>query len=561
MNLESLIQIQYCYEGILHVISFGLLLYSHIPTALVAILFAFFLVYKKRNTASISLFIVCLCFALWCFLDLTTWFSFMGARNTMFTWSLVDLTGLIFFFFSYRFLFTFINDYDLPRWQKITGLCLILPTALTTLLGLNLKGFDANLCEATEQSFVTFYPYLVQLIFIFSCICLGISSFRSAAGRTKQAYILFATLGISIFLIFFFTATFVVKLLIEYTTLNQAYNFTIYGLFGMPILLILLGYLIVQYRAFNIKLIGAQAIIATLVFLDGSQAIFSSSQAELVVNIITILLVILFGSFLIRSVKQEIAARERNELLAKELAGANARLRELDRQKSEFVSIASHQLRSPLTSIRGYASMLMEGSYGKMPAKIADVVSRIQESSSYMALSIEDFLNVSRIEQGRMKYECVDTNLIEMTEKIVDELRGPALKKGLVLLFRSKCESKGIANVDPGKMRQIIYNVIDNSLKYTLKGSITVTVQDDVPASKLSIAVTDTGVGMSEETLGRLFDKFVRARNANTVNVSGTGLGLFVARQMIKEMRGTVTASSEGEGKGSTFTIEVPLKD
>jgi len=477
----------------------------------------------------------------------------------MFTWSLIDLFGLFLFFFAYRFLYAFITGSDLPVWQTAIGIILIVPTAITTFLGANLVGFESNICEVVESPAVVAYSYLVQILTILAVTVLAIWSYRKTSKKIERQKIVLATLGILLFLSFFFLANFLVALLVNYTVVEYAYNFSIYGLFGMPILLMFLGYLIVKYKAFSIKMLGAQALILALVLIDASQIFFSSSRAEFVVNLLTLFLVIIFGYFLIKSVKLEIAARERNEELAKDLARANTRLRELDRQKSEFVSIASHQLRSPLTSIRGYASMLLDGSYGKITKKAEEALGRIQESSSFMALSIEDFLNVSRIEQGKMKYECAEINVVEMASTVVDEMRAAALKKGLTLSFSSECKSKGLASVDPGKMRQVLYNLIDNALKYTTEGTITVSVKDDLSRKSLIISITDTGIGMSEETMGSLFDKFVRAKNANNINITGSGLGLYVAKQLMRAMHGEVTAASPGEGKGSTFTITLPL--
>jgi signal transduction histidine kinase len=176
-----------------------------------------------------------------------------------------------------------------------------------------------------------------------------------------------------------------------------------------------------------------------------------------------------------------------------------------------------------------------------------------------MAMSIEDYLNVSRIEAGNMKYEMSDFNLKDLAEKIVDEMRPAGLKKGLVMVFRSDCDGGCNIHADIGKTRQIIMNLIDNSMKYTPKGAITVVAHDDVKNKKIRVSIQDTGVGMSKETLEEVFDKFVRAKNANQVNVTGTGLGLFVAKKMTNEMKGKVWAESEGEGKGSTFHLEFPL--
>ncbi len=250
---------------------------------------------------------------------------------------------------------------------------------------------------------------------------------------------------------------------------------------------------------------------------------------------------------------------EQLEVLTKDLEKANARLKELDKAKSEFVSIASHQLRSPLTSIRGYASMLAEGSFGKMTQKAQEAAARIEESAKLMAMSVEDYLNVSRIESGNMKYNLSDFNLRDMTEKICEDLRPDALKHSLILLFRTDLSSRAIVNADVGKTNQIVHNLINNSIKYTPKGTIQVFMRDDLKKKRIYVDITDTGIGMSQETIGKLFNKFSRADNANSVNVSGTGLGLFVALKMAEQMGGNISAQSEGDTKGSTFTFELPL--
>jgi len=260
-----------------------------------------------------------------------------------------------------------------------------------------------------------------------------------------------------------------------------------------------------------------------------------------------------------RSVKKEVRQREEIQSLASSLAQANERLKELDKLKSEFVSIASHQLRSPLTASRGYASMLLDGSYGKVTSEAEEALKRIEESAKNMAYSVEDYLNVSRIESGNMKYNYSDFNLRDETEHVCDDLRPQALRKGLVLLFRTDLKCQGVINADVGKTIQMVQNLINNSIKYTEKGSIRVLVRDDVVRKKIYIDIEDTGIGMNEDIKNRLFHKFERAKNANAVNTSGTGLGLYVAYQMALSMKGNITAHSEGEGKGSRFTIEFPL--
>ena len=306
-------------------------------------------------------------------------------------------------------------------------------------------------------------------------------------------------------------------------------------------------------------MIASQAILIALLILTISQYTFAESITSIVLTSITLLFTAIIGFILLRSVRKEIKQRTELEHLTQKLAHANEKLKELDKLKSEFVSIASHQLRSPLTAIRGYASLLTDGTYGKLPAKATEALERISESSKNMAYSIEDYLNVSRIESGNMKYNYSDFNLKDEAEKVTDDLRSQAIKQGLGLIFRTNLKSRGVVHADIGKTVQIIQNLINNSIKYTPKGSIKVLVRDDVVKKRIFIDIEDTGIGMNEKTLASIFGKFERASNANSVNTGGTGLGLFVAKMMAEAMGGGITAHSEGDGKGSRFTIELPL--
>ena len=316
----------------------------------------------------------------------------------------------------------------------------------------------------------------------------------------------------------------------------------------------------IRYEAFKAKILATEALIAGLGVLIVSLLFVQKIQDVQAIAIGTLILTTALGILLVRSVRKEVKQREEIEQLAVRLERANKRLKVLDKIKSEFVSIASHQLRSPLTSIRGYASMLLEGSYGTIPPKAKEALERISESSKYMVNSVEDYLNVSRIESGNMKYGLSDFNLKYTVSDVVDELRQTAMQKGLLLTFRSDLSSKGIVHADVGKTRQALHNLINNSIKYTERGSVVVSVGENKAAKKLQVTVSDTGIGMSEDTLDALFAKFSRAKDANKTNISGTGLGLFVAKKMIEEMGGTITAKSDGPGKGSSFTLELPLQ-
>ena len=330
-----------------------------------------------------------------------------------------------------------------------------------------------------------------------------------------------------------------------------------YGNFLVVLFPFFLSYSIVKYHFFNIKTIATEILVVFILITLFIQILLANSLFEMILRGTFFTLVAILGYLLIQSVYREVQTREEIEMLAEDLEKANVRLKELDRLKSEFVSIASHQLRSPLTSIGGYASLILEGSFGEVSKAVKEAVKKIFDSSGLMMTSVGDFLDVSRIEQGKMDYHFEIFDIRKLTELVVEELRPTAQKKGLALSFNTSENGRYNIKADYSKIKQVLNNLIDNAIKYTVKGSVTVGVSKKEESKKVLIAIADTGMGISKETLSKLFDKFVRARNANTVNVTGTGLGLYVVKEMIKAHKGKVWAESDGEGSGATFYVEL----
>jgi signal transduction histidine kinase len=341
------------------------------------------------------------------------------------------------------------------------------------------------------------------------------------------------------------------------TILLLVYNVPIQP-FGLPFValqFIIITYAIAEDRLFNLKVIMAQLFVLALWIFIFVRAYLSTNLGDQISNWALLAVTIFVGILLIRSVAQEVRQREKIEKLAKDLETANEKLTLLDKQKSEFVSIASHQLRSPLTAIKGYSSMLLEGSFGKLTKKIAGAVHTVYESSESLVLVIDNFLNLTRIEQGRMTYEKSPTDLKALTEHIVAQLLPNVEKKGLKISFEGSDKVDFTKEVDPNKVQQVILNMIDNAIKYTPTGSIQVKI-DQTVGGKITIVISDTGIGMSEATVAKLFQKFSRADDASKTNAGGTGLGMYLASEIMHAQGGAVRAESDGLGKGSRFIIE-----
>jgi len=334
---------------------------------------------------------------------------------------------------------------------------------------------------------------------------------------------------------------------------NDSRFISLAGTFQFPFI-VFAAYAILRHGLFNVKVAGAALLVLAISILTLGEIVNADSLVLIMFRAGVFILVLIFGISLIRSVVREVQQRERIEELAKELKVANERLKELDRQKSEFVSIASHQLRSPITAIRGYISLIIEKEFGDYPSTLKEPLDRISESSRLMIKSIEDYLNISRIEQGRMKYEMSRFDITDLTKTVVGEYAPIAEKKGLDLVFSGP--EKLFVSADIGKIKQVIANLVDNSIKYTPAGSVSVKASSF--KGKTRVTVADTGVGLAKEDIGDLFNKFIRARGANKINTSGTGLGLYVAKQMIEAHKGRIWVESEGKGKGSRFIFELP---
>lgn len=234
----------------------------------------------------------------------------------------------------------------------------------------------------------------------------------------------------------------------------------------------------------------------------------------------------------------------------------NQQLTELDHAKDEFISMASHQLRTPLTAIKGYLSMLLEGDAGDIKVSQYDFINEAYNGANRMVGLINDLLNVSRMDTGRFFLEQKDVDIECVVEEEINQLQNAAKTKGLYL----KLEKKGRVPhiwVDETKIRQVVMNFMDNAIYYTNTGGVTVVLSHD--EKNFIYEVLDTGIGVPEAQVSHLFEKFFRADNARTARPDGTGLGIYLAKRVIEDHGGEIIFRTT-PGKGSVFGFKMPLK-
>jgi signal transduction histidine kinase len=228
----------------------------------------------------------------------------------------------------------------------------------------------------------------------------------------------------------------------------------------------------------------------------------------------------------------------------------------IERMKTEFVSIAAHQLRTPMSAIKWTLRMILDGDLGPITGEQKDFLEKTYISNERMISLINDLLNVTRIEEGRHLYNLILVNLEDLTSNIVSSYTEIAKRKSLVLEYAKPEQKLPQVKVDVEKIRLVISNLIENAIKYTpVKGKITIIVS--VEDGRVQVAVKDNGVGIVKEQQERIFTKFFRGTNVMRMETEGTGLGLFIAKNIVETHGGKIWFESE-EGKGTTFIFNLP---
>lgn len=527
-----------------------LLYYSHLPVLFVALIFGLLILLKNKSLESRLLLAISSFYSLWIFVDLVNWTN-IDSRIVIVSWSFMNLLFLLVLIFLLYFSYVFLYRKDISARCLIIGslpvvlYAMILPTAY------NISGFDLAICEATQTHFEKILFHLLQTFYyLWLLVFLIRHTWHNSFSKILHRDTLFS-IGVAIFASSFYIGN-------NAAVYFDKWELEQYGLFGMFIFLSFLVILIVRYRAFNLKILGAQALVAGLIVLIGSELFFVTSTINYILVVSTFVLSVGFGIILVRSVQGEVRRKEELQIITNRLAEANAELRRLDTAKSEFISIASHQLRTPLTAIKGFVSLLLEGAYGKLEPSIADTLNKVYLANARLMNLVENLLNISRIESGRIQYQFAPAKIESILDELNDIFGVAAHEKGVVLNFKKGKKPLPMATIDAAKVREVISNLIDNALKYTESGTVTIEAVEE--RDGIQITISDTGVGIEPDDLPRLFHKFERGRNSAQVNVSSTGLGLYVSKRFVEAHGGTIIGESQGHGKGSKFTVWLPFQ-
>lgn len=520
-----------------------LLYYSYIPIIVIALLFSAYVLFASRSSLVSRLFLwISITYSLILMEEMFNWIATPAALIYL-GWQIEGLfLGLLPFLLVY-FTYVFIREENMPvKWQWALLVPLV-PILVLTPTHLNLVSFDLVNCEAIQGPLRS-YVYLVQAAGVVAAFLLCIQKVRQTEDKSERRKAW--TLGIGI--IIFFGIYILSNVFGDATLL---YEINLFGPIGMAAFLATITFLIVRYHAFNMRVFGAQALIGALTALIFAALFVRKIEHARYVIGGTLFFVIILGLQLIKSVRREVEQREHIEVLAKELAETN------DRQET-LIHFIGHEVKGFLTKDSGAFAALSEGDLGALPDNMKPFVEHALEESRQGADSVTNILKASNLKKGTVTYTKAPFDLAALVTDTVQKAKGTAEHKNLALSISiDPAGAPYTLNGDKENIgMHVLRNLIENSINYTLSGSVNVSLRKE--AGKIIFAVKDTGVGITEEDKARLFTEGGHGKDSQKVNVHSTGYGLFIAKKIVDAHDGTIRAESEGQGKGSTFIVELP---
>ena len=330
----------------------------------------------------------------------------------------------------------------------------------------------------------------------------------------------------------------------------QDSRFVPYGAVSIFPFVLFTSYAILRFHLFNVKVITTSVLVFILSFVSIIDVIFSTTFEEVLLRVGVFVLVLVFGINLIKGVLREVEQREEIQKLADELAETNKR-------QESLMHFVSHEVKNMLAKDINVFSLLEEGEFGALPDSAKGIVTQALAQAQDGSRSVKDILKASNQKTGTVEYKKEPFDLRQSIASLVEKVRPLAEGKGLTLSFDVP-DGAWQYTGDEGELSDHVFkNLIENAINYTPKGSVTVSLARD--GDHYVFAVKDSGIGITDEDKAHLFTEGGRGKDSVKVNVHSTGYGLFIAKNITEAHGGTISASSEGPGKGSTFSVSLPI--
>lgn len=509
--------------------------YSHLmPLAISFFLGIFVLIKSKFSLLSKVFFLFVLTFCLWLIGDNTAWLA-PNYHLVTFSWASLDYLNILFYVFAAYFFAVFARNEDIRLWEKFLLLFITIPAWWITFNGQSITLFNQPTCEALNNTWLTNYKFFVESIIVaYIAIYCVVKLFTKEYVQKKQILVISSALIL-------FLLTFSVTEYFSSTT--GIYEINLYSLFILPLFLALIIFSITNLKIFAFKSFGTQLLIYILLIMVGSQFFFLESVTNKLLTVLTFAVSLFLGIVLAKNIRRE-------EILAVQLQVSNE-------GQSNLIHIMNHQIKGYLAKSRNiFSELLTDRDYEPISANAKPLLKEGLDSLSEGVEFVQQVLNGSSAESGTLMYSMKPMDLKEVVVAVANHQEETAKNKNLtyeVVINPGEYLMKG----DQLQLREAVRNLIDNSIRYTMKGGLKITLARE--PSSIIFKVSDTGVGITSADKLKLFTKGGRGKDSLKYNVNSTGYGLSFVKAVVEAHKGRVWADSEGTGKGSTFTMELPI--
>lgn len=523
-----------------------LLFYSYIPIILILLFLSFFILIKDNfSIQSKAMLAMGLSFSLWIINMILQWIGVV-ANSVFFSWEITAIIEIIISISTVYLVYVFLNKgKDISFGIKLILATIILPVMIFLPTRYNMTGFDVSTCAGYIGPLL-YFVYSIEVLSAFWLVILWlVRLYKSKKNKDTEEFIrikrlVYLVAGSAIFLLIFSASNI-------FGELTQVYAINLFDPIGMVIFLGLLSYMIVRFKAFNIKLLATEALVWGLGILIGSQFFFIRTPINRVLNGFTFIAAVIFGHFLVKSVKVEVQQKE-------ELAKLNVDLKNLIKQRESLVHLVTHKVKGSFTRTKALFAGIADGTFGDISPEIKRRANQGLEFDNNGIQTVDLVLNAANMQNGTVRYDMKNINFKDLVEKIISEKEIQVEERKLKLEKEFKDGNYNVM-ADTIWIKEVINNLVDNAIKYTLEGTVTVGLENR--DSNVLLYVKDTGIGITEEDKKSLFTEGGRGKDSVKVNVDSTGYGLYTVKLITEAHKGKVWVEST-PGKGSTFFVELP---
>ncbi len=519
-----------------------IVIYSHLVPALLTLFLASYALFKTRGSKLALLFFAFgISVSLWLINDLIAWGVPPDYYLVYYFWSWNDLI-IELFFISGAYFFGTLARGNISSREKILLLLLCAPTFLLTLSGHSLIEFDQSVCEAINNPLIPRFTLFVELISVLYITWSLFIAWRSS-NRAKRIQSITVMLALLLFFGVFAGTEYI-------SSTTGIYEINLYGLFVLPLFLLVMTYVITNLELFEFRFLGTQILAYVLIITIGSQFLFLQNSTDKALTLLTLSIAIVMGMLLIQNAKREAEQRRLIEKQEQELEVIN-------KQQENLMRFISHEVKGYLAKSAAAYAGILQGDYGAAPAPLKKMADSGLIDMRKGVDMVTDILDASNLQRGTVRYDKNPLDFRAAVEAVVHDSKPAAETKGVSLTFSVSNGDYTIVGDEAKLRRHVIRNLIDNSIHYTPTGNINVSLSRSADA--IHFSVKDTGIGITKEDMRNLFTEGGKGKESVKVNTDSTGYGLFIAKQVTEAHGGKIWADSKGKGKGSEFVVELPL--